>query len=1293
MKALLSTLLITLISLSVFAQKMPFQGQLLENGTPVTGSKDFVFTIPDGEGGTLWTETLTGVAVQDGLYSVVLGSTTPLPVDLFATSVSRSLAISIDGQALTPVDVYAAASSPNYTLEIGSDASAKDASVVTLTGAGADNQIYRSLVGVSSLSKGVQSGVTGESVSSSTSTNNSYGVFGSASGASTTGQHRGVYGQAISPEGSSASQFGIYGRTLGQGTGAHFAIYGESLNSPLGRIDNFGAFTTVSGQSKLNVGVYGNATGVGSGDPTEFQNGIFGSYNFGVRGEATNNLNGNIGVYGWVYGNTSSIDNVGVVGRSQIDDGSTVIENTGLYGDGRGPGINRGVWGVASGGTENWAGWFDGDVKVTGNLILDNPLEATIPEQVRKTFNNGDPQGQVLHLIAEGPGSEENVGLLIESKAESGISTGVWAITSPGSSNNSEQYPIYGAAVANGSGNAYGASGDVGGNGTGERVGLFATVRGTGATTSYGTRSSNSVTTGDNVWSWGGFFENRGTGNATSNNIGLEGKATKNAGINVGVKGIATGGTENWAGWFEGDVKVTNSIQVAPNDVTDQPTATFKNADIAFDGPDGEINSLLGFNFLDGGAQGANRGALFMWGDIATRTTLNNQDIRRVDLRVADDGFGKDIGKMTLRGPFEGDNRMVELGGYSTDGGTSYLGSIELRGSNGESFTIDANGIGGGNVSATQIRQDYGGFGRKDWEGIVGMQGFMDLRGDAPEGKDNIRVGMGVDRNAAGETYGNLNLFGPVYNNPGCATCPRGFLSASVGKGDPNGFATEEWSGRLELSGQESPNVILTSDGYNDSDMGRIELYGNKPNGNGWWYDHASMSVAKDGDQNWGTLRLNANEGVPNIELGGKPWEGTGMAGRPLMNMRGTVQVAGSPDPYYPDLIRMEVNDGGSSTETGFIRVASTDGKGATIDGRGSLGLNGTNNQRVHMGTMADNAGNGTDLPYFFMFGQSNGNSEVDFRIQNDGDGDYGRAIFKNNSNGNEVSIHGSDGSINTTGNISGGNSLDLPKATLQSSWGNNGQGALELRDANNQTRIQASVNDDGSSNYNGHINLTNSVTSGFTTLDGQWGIRSSSMIAVSQGSNQANNSIEMGDNLNSGFLNVNDASNFNIITLNGSNGSINAVTVTATTVNQTSDSRLKENIRPLENSLHNTLQLRGVSYNWIDKAKSQSTQIGVIAQEVEEVYPEFVHTNEEGMKSVNYSQMVAVLIEAIKELNTQIETLKTENASLKAELATASNNEKRITELEASVKSLVNLLQAPSKPSDANNTSIGKQE
>jgi hypothetical protein len=107
---------------------------------------------------------------------------------------------------------------------------------------------------------------------------------------------------------------------------------------------------------------------------------------------------------------------------------------------------------------------------------------------------------------------------------------------------------------------------------------------------------------------------------------------------------------------------------------------------------------------------------------------------------------------------------------------------------------------------------------------------------------------------------------------------------------------------------------------------------------------------------------------------------------------------------------------------------------------------------------------------------------------------------------------------------------------------------------------------------------------------------------------------------------------------------------LTATTVTETSDRRLKANIQPLQNSLNNALQLRGVSYNWVDTNQPQTKQIGLIAQEVEEIYPEFVLTDAEGMKSVNYSQMVAVLIEAVKELNAKIEALENENSELRAQ-------------------------------------------
>mgnify|MGYP003689999037 FL=1 len=65
---------------------------------------------------------------------------------------------------------------------------------------------------------------------------------------------------------------------------------------------------------------------------------------------------------------------------------------------------------------------------------------------------------------------------------------------------------------------------------------------------------------------------------------------------------------------------------------------------------------------------------------------------------------------------------------------------------------------------------------------------------------------------------------------------------------------------------------------------------------------------------------------------------------------------------------------------------------------------------------------------------------------------------------------------------------------------------------------------------------------------------------------------------------------------------------------------------------------MRGVSYQL---RKDDSDNVGVIAQEMEEIVPEVVKTDQDGMKSVNYGALVGVLIEAVKELTQEVETLK----------------------------------------------------
>ena len=95
-------------------------------------------------------------------------------------------------------------------------------------------------------------------------------------------------------------------------------------------------------------------------------------------------------------------------------------------------------------------------------------------------------------------------------------------------------------------------------------------------------------------------------------------------------------------------------------------------------------------------------------------------------------------------------------------------------------------------------------------------------------------------------------------------------------------------------------------------------------------------------------------------------------------------------------------------------------------------------------------------------------------------------------------------------------------------------------------------------------------------------------------------------------------------------------------TVTQNSDERIKENIITIDSALNKVNQLRGVYYNRTDINTSQK-QIGLIAQEVENVIPEAVLTanDELGTKSISYGQINALLIEAIKEQQTIIDDLK----------------------------------------------------
>ena len=100
-----------------------------------------------------------------------------------------------------------------------------------------------------------------------------------------------------------------------------------------------------------------------------------------------------------------------------------------------------------------------------------------------------------------------------------------------------------------------------------------------------------------------------------------------------------------------------------------------------------------------------------------------------------------------------------------------------------------------------------------------------------------------------------------------------------------------------------------------------------------------------------------------------------------------------------------------------------------------------------------------------------------------------------------------------------------------------------------------------------------------------------------------------------------------------------------------TSDRRFKQNIRPLGGALASVLALRGVRYEWNalgvqHGGTAGAGQVGLIAQELEKLYPELVVTDAAGYKSVNYAQLAPVLIEAIKELKAENEALRRQGSA-----------------------------------------------
>jgi hypothetical protein len=132
-----------------------------------------------------------------------------------------------------------------------------------------------------------------------------------------------------------------------------------------------------------------------------------------------------------------------------------------------------------------------------------------------------------------------------------------------------------------------------------------------------------------------------------------------------------------------------------------------------------------------------------------------------------------------------------------------------------------------------------------------------------------------------------------------------------------------------------------------------------------------------------------------------------------------------------------------------------------------------------------------------------------------------------------------------------------------------------------------------------------------------------------------------------------------------------------STGINETSDIRWKKDILKVENALTKVEALRGVNYNWRkdefpEKNFESGLQLGLIAQEVEKVVPEVVDTDDKGFKSVEYSKLVALLLEAIKDQQKQITKQEADIAALKSDNKRIDKMEEELAQFKALLQNMI---------------------
>lgn len=178
-----------------------------------------------------------------------------------------------------------------------------------------------------------------------------------------------------------------------------------------------------------------------------------------------------------------------------------------------------------------------------------------------------------------------------------------------------------------------------------------------------------------------------------------------------------------------------------------------------------------------------------------------------------------------------------------------------------------------------------------------------------------------------------------------------------------------------------------------------------------------------------------------------------------------------------------------------------------------------------------------------------------------------------------------------------------------------------------------------------GATNASNSIFIGYNaglndTVNNSSGTPSSILIGTNTSTAGFSNSIALGrsatNTATNQFMIGSTASPIDTTRIEGSSSTQCTIT-TGTGIACTSDERVKTNIVDLANdTLAKILNVRTVTYNWLANPTSRQ-QVGFLAQDLEQYFPQLVETDSRGMKSVYYAQMTPLLVESLRELNIKI--------------------------------------------------------